>query len=146
MRAAIRASCPATGKRRSAAARLPGRPAGLYPAVAGELYPLLAGTVRVPAVAGGVVFGVVVWLVGPGRLLSRLMRSSDGNTSSGAGRGLDAVTHVAYGVVTAGVFNLISRGGRRLKEIEFEIEFEDDDEDEDEDEEDEKADAPARHK
>ena len=131
------------GKRRSAAARLPGGPVGLYPAVAGALYALLAGTVRIPSVAGGVVLGVVVWIVGPGWLLPRLKPSSDGGTSDGAVRGLEVAAHLAYGVVTAGVFNLISRGGRRLKEIELEIEFADDEDEEDKEQEDEMADEKA---
>ena len=105
------------------------------------LYGLLAGTLRLPVALGGPLLGALAWYTGSGWILPRLRELPRPGAQSREKLAADVAFHLAYGLVAAAVFNRLSGGGARLKEIEFEIEFAKDDEDvDDEDDEEDEED------
>ena len=75
----------------------------------GALYGLVQGTFRLPPAAAGPLFGLLVWLVGPGLLVPAMKLMLPPHREPPMRLAMLVAGHVVYGLCVAGAYELLER-------------------------------------
>nr|MDP9473653.1 DUF1440 domain-containing protein [Chloroflexota bacterium] len=79
----------------------------------GAVYGLVQSSLRLPAALHGLLYGLVVWLIGPVTLVPAMSIMPPPQEQGGRRTLLVAGFHVAYGLALGLVFDACTRPGRR---------------------------------